>query len=137
MNDIFRAFYGGLVAFYMLRESQDKYWMAIGQQSLQKFEIWNNECVQNFSNKLCLLKAEYHFALGEVDEAEICYKASIECAKKYRLTHEEAIANELTCLFYKKTKRNDLAALFLGRSILCYEVWGADSKAQALRLSQE
>lgn len=133
-NMICRSFYIGLIAFHFLRESPQEYqyWIGLGRKSIQKFEQWTNECPWNFENKLCLLNAEHHFALGELEAASKHYHLSISSARHHCFKHEEAVACELASLFHLKTGKKDLSREFLKQSVDCYQSWGAKQKANAL-----
>jgi len=137
LNMIIRSFYSGLIAFHALRESpqehQDhQYWIGLGRGAIEKFEQWTNEHQWNFENKLFLLCAEYHFAMGNLEAASKHYVLSISSAKRHRFKHEEAIACELASLFYLKIGKSDLSRDFLKQSVACYQLWGANQKANAL-----
>ena len=41
---IYRYFYGGLIAFDCFRRTQDQYWNEIGMRSISKFEMLVTEC---------------------------------------------------------------------------------------------
>merc|ERR1712194_62560 len=127
------SFYSGLIAFHFLRESEDQYWMVIGQQALKRYEHWTKECKWNCENKTFLLKAEYYFATGDFGAADKHYLLSISSAKSHRFVHEEAIACELASMFYLKTGEKDLSACFLKQSVLRYQSWGAYAKATLLQ----
>lgn len=134
LNMIYRSFYTGLVAFHFLRESpqEHQYWTDLGRCAIQKFEQWTMECEWNFSNKLCLLNAEYYFALGKLEAASKHYQLSIASARSHRFKHEEAVACELASLFHLKTGKKDVSHDLLKQSVACYQLWGAEQKATAL-----
>ena len=57
--NIYRYFYGGLIAFHCFRKIQDKYWKALGMQSITKFEKWTKVCVNGiFTTSWCYFGRE-------------------------------------------------------------------------------
>ena len=85
--NIYRYFYRGLIAFDCFRRTQDQFWEDMGKRSISKFEKWVSECAWNFENKLLLLKAEQHFAMGNITEAKFTYNLAISSARDHRFVH--------------------------------------------------
>jgi ATP-dependent RNA helicase DDX31/DBP7 len=136
---IYRTFYSGLVALNYLRHSQtqEKYWMDIAIEAIQRMDKWALDCKWTFENKALLLNAEYCFLTGEFKKAEVLYQSSIESAQQHRFMHEEAIANELAAQFHSSRGRHDLSVNFIKQAIKCYQSWGAMKKANSLAQSME
>ena len=133
----YREFYSGLIAFHWFRETLDRYWINIGNSAMAKMESWSSQCSWNFSNKLILLQAESHYALGEIQIAAEKYSQAIESARKHRFVHEEAVACELASIFHQKEMSDqDMSSTLMKRSIECYKTWGAQKKVDALQNAQ-
>lgn len=144
--DIYRYFYGGLIAFDCFRKSQSQqseitgntspdYWLGVGMRSISKFETWSMECKWNFQNKLLLLQAEHQFSSGQIKEAGYTYKLAITSAREHRFVNEEALSCELAGYFYCATGSQDQSISLFQQAVDCYKSWGARKKADALRLS--
>jgi predicted ATPase len=128
----YRVFYSGLIAFHCFRESQDRCWINIGNSSIAKMESWSHGCKWNFENKLLLLQAESHYALGNMNSAAEKYRQAVESSRQHRFVHEEAIACELASHFHQKMNDQELSNTYMKRSIECYKTWGAHTKAEVL-----
>lgn len=133
--NIHRYYYGGLIAFHCFRNTQDEYWKEIGLRSISKFEKWNNECQWNFENKLLLLQAEQHFAIGDTSKAKFTYNMAITSAREHRFLHEEALSCELAGAFYHSIEEREQSIRLLKQALSCYESWCATEKANALKKS--
>ena len=99
---------------------------------MKKIEAWNLNSAWNFQNKVCLLQAEYNFSLGKVSRAQQLYNMAIELSNKHRFTPEEAIACELSRSFHMTMKGRANSDDLLKRAYKCYQLWGADAKANAI-----
>merc|ERR1712194_553103 len=130
---VYRIFYSGLVAFHCFRETQDSYWMHRGRRAIVEMEKLAEECRWNFLNKMLLLTAEYHFSIGDFENATELYQQSLASAQAHRFLHEEAIANELAGYCQSKRQKTDLSIQFMERAIDCYKRWGAVKKVKSLR----
>lgn len=130
---VYRTFYSGLVAFHCFRETQDQYWMDRGKKSLCELETWTAACNWNFHNKMLLLSAEYHFAIGDFEKATQEYQLAITSARNHRFINEEALANELAGYFQLRRGSKDLSRLLINQAIKCYQRWGATKKASILQ----
>ncbi len=86
----------------------------------------------NFKNKHLLLKAELHYSMKQSNMAAVCYKSSIEAAKKHKLIHEEALANELAGLFFLDEGQRQESLSFFEQSTACYQAWGAFAIARRI-----
>jgi len=135
--NIYRYFYGGLIALGRFRKNGGQFWMDIGERSISQFEAWNTECEWNFQNKLLLLQAELHFTKNEVTEAEHTYNLAISSSKDHRFVHEQGLSCELAGIFYRTTRRKEHSMSLIRQAAECYTSWGAHEKANALLLSLE
>jgi len=131
--NVHRTFYSGLVAFHCFRQTKDQYWMDRGTKAIREMEAWANECKWNFENKMLLLKAEYHFSVGDFAKATEVYYLSITSAHNHRFKHEEALSYELAAYFHLEIGNRDLSILFTKEATECYQTWGAVKKAASLQ----
>lgn len=132
--NIYRYFYGGLVAFESYRRTREKRWEDIGECCISKFEHWTKECSEwNFLNKLLILRAEHQHATGRISEAKATYDLAIVSARDHRFKNEEAISCELASGFYRGAgAMPGQAAQLMRQAIELYESWGATKKVEAL-----
>lgn len=144
------AFYDGLVSFFFLRQTGktscflflsllekpisiltsfatkgDGQYKVRGERALSMMEELVAHSEWNFKNKHLLLKAEFHYSMKQSNMAAVCYKSSIEAAKKHKLIHEEALANELAGLFFLDEGQRQESLSFFEQSTACYQAWGA------------
>ena len=133
--NIYRYFFGGLIAFECFRRTHDQYWEEIGRRSISKFEIWTNECEWNFENKLLLLQAEQQFSHGKTREASLTYELAVLSAREHRFIHEEALSCELTGIFYQASGMRERSLLCYQEAVHCYTSWGAIKKAEDIMRS--
>lgn len=135
--DIYHALYEGLTAFHLARCSTDKAikteWMGVGENSVDRFKVWQEHSTWNFENKLFLLEAECHRCTGEDDVADSKYLAAIESAQRHRFLHEEGLAAELYASFLAERGESDSSKTHLLRATACYEKWGASAVVNLLK----
>lgn len=131
--NIYRIFYGCMISLHFYRESQDQFWMDRATHAVKKMETWMAASVWNFENKLFLLQAESHYAVGEMDRAAEKYTLAIESSRKHRFVHEEAVACELAAAFHEKLGNADLVEKLTGKAVECYQKWGAEKKVNSLQ----
>ena len=86
-----------------------------------------------------LIGTMYYIILGqkaefdnEVLDAMNHYDTAIEYAIKGDLLLYVALANELATKFYLSINKNDFAELYLKQAVNYYQLWGSDTKAEAL-----
>ena len=94
-----------------------------------------SECEWNFQNCYLLLQAEHHFTTNDVENAKSMYKLAISSSKDHRFIHEEALSCECASIFYNSLDEEEISKRLVKRAIECYESWGAQEKANALRNS--
>ncbi|KAL7548735.1 hypothetical protein ACHAWF_012024, partial [Thalassiosira exigua] len=133
--NIYRYFYGGLIAFDRYRSSLESYWLEIGLRSMARLEKWAEECEWNFQNKMLLLQAEHRFATGDIEKAESLYNLAISSSRDHRFIHEQALSCELAYFFHCAIGRINQSSQLLKQAVQCYTQWGAHEKANALALS--
>lgn len=97
-----------------------------------KIKKWMQHAPMNFSNKYYLVEAEKARVLKNDELAAGYYDKSIELAKKYNYTQEEALANELAGKFYLKKDKKRIAKVYLLDAQRCYTKWEAFAKVAQL-----
>ncbi len=97
------VFYGGLINFWIARETMDVIWFDRGEKAIQKMRSYAECSTWNFENKLLLLQAEQCFYLEDFESATRCYDAAILSAQQHKFVHEEALACELAGHFKLET----------------------------------
>ena len=75
---------------------------------------------------MTLLEAERMYTLGSFDQALLFYERAIRSANEHKFVNDEAIASELTGVFFCERGMNDIKteALLL-HSVQSYKTWGA------------
>jgi hypothetical protein len=123
-------YYEGLTTSYFMRQSGEEHYRVRSEKSLLEMKKWATYSDWNFMSKQILMEAEFHNAQGNVEEAAICYDASIEAAQKHKFIHEEAIGNELAGIFFLERGLKAESCQYFLRSVECYEKWGARAAAR-------
>ncbi len=134
---IFSLFLEGLASFQLVRQTtgaEPLKWTKKGLFILKKMQAWSERCPWNFQNKCLLLEAEFMSVSGNFQNAESLYLSSIRSAIEHKFKHEEAIASELTGLFFHGIGLHQNAHTFFIHSEKCFRQWGA--KAVALRVEK-
>lgn len=127
-----QAFMSGLVAFWVLRKTNDCIWAERGQKAKLAMNKWAHSSVHNFQHKVYLLEAEEAFCLNDFDSAKSLYEKSISFAKKHRFINEEALALELAGHFFLEMEIETTAVEYFLQAHEKYHAWGAVAKANAL-----
>ncbi|WP_257459359.1 AAA family ATPase [Archangium lipolyticum] len=96
------------------------------------FDVWAEECPENFRHKCQLLSAEVARLEGRNLEAMELYDAAIDGAHAEGFLQDEALANELAGRFYHSLGRKRFAALHLRTAQEVYARWGATAKVALL-----
>ncbi|MFZ1984201.1 MAG: serine/threonine-protein kinase PknK, partial [Desulfatitalea sp.] len=98
------------------------------RRNQRKMAKWAQLCPENFRHKYDLVEAERQAAQGRLLEALRRYHAAIRGAHENGYTNEEALACELTALFYQRYDALEEARTFMQRAHRCYGFWGAAAK---------
>lgn len=134
---IYRDFFGGLVSLYLHREqgsknNSDKR-LKHGEAMMHTLEKYSENATVVFNNKWRLLQAEYSSCVGEHNEAQRLYLASINAAKDHGNIHELALAYELRGNHLCSMDVHDLASEECFRKAhVYYEQWGATAISKRL-----
>ena len=127
-------FYQGLVSIAQLRNQSTALWKQTVKQSVSQLEIWCRSSQDNFLNKLHLLIAE-DLSITSTDFKAVLssYDESIKLARRFGLTHEEALASELCGLYCIKRSFFAQATKYLSHAFASYEKWSCKSKMNQLK----
>lgn len=87
----------------------------------------------NFTNKLCLLKAEQKTLSSLYRGAIALYDASIASAKKSGFIHEQGLACEKAGLYLKRNGSLRKAMGYFEQARECYEQWGSSMKVNFIQ----
>jgi predicted ATPase/signal transduction histidine kinase len=98
----------------------------------RQFEIWRENCPDNFENRAALVGAEIARIEGREIDAESLYELAIRSARASGFIHHEAIAYELASRFYAARGLEEIAQLYLRNARYRYLRWGADGKVRQL-----
>ena len=128
------VFIDGLIGFVFARKrgEDESKWTNLGVHATQTLRKWVKISEWNFSNKLHLLVAEYHFLKGDEDRALASYHASIKAAREHRFKHEEGLAEEKAGTYCLHKRRHGDAIAHFKNAKKCYEEWGAHAVAQRI-----
>lgn len=132
---VMRTLYEGVAYLSLARDTQQSKWRVLGEKAsaeMSKFEL--TMCKWNFENKAKLLQAELHYLNGDIESAEVAYKASVKSAREHKFVHEEALAYELYGLFCVKNEMVDKGFEQLHVALNRYKEWGAMKKVEELQL---
>ena len=135
MNPVF-FFYDSLISLAMIpamirpekRKSLRK--VVRNQKMLKK---WSLHAPENTRHKWLLVEAELSRIEGRKHDAIKFFKEAILLARENEFVNEEALANELTALFWLGGGDEEIAGLFMREAHYCYNRWGAKAKADQLK----
>lgn len=76
---------GGLVSFWVYRQTKDPVWAERGRQNKATMKKWVETASEhNFQQKLYLLEAEEAFCSGDSINAKLFYEHAVTAARKHR-----------------------------------------------------
>ncbi|AUT58088.1 trifunctional serine/threonine-protein kinase/ATP-binding protein/sensor histidine kinase [Paraburkholderia caribensis] len=96
------------------------------------FQIWAENCPENFESREALIGAEIARVEGRVVDAENLYERAIHSAQENGAIHIEALANELASRFYTARGIEKISRVYLQDAHYGYLRWGADGKVRHL-----
>ncbi len=97
-----------------------------------QFQVWAENCPENFENRAALIGAEIARIEGRTLDAMRLYEQAARSARASGFVHNEALAYELTGRFYARQGFEDIAQLYLRNSQRGYLRWGALGKVRQL-----
>ncbi len=100
--------------------------------NIRQFEKWESNCPENFSAYTNILRGELSKLNQNPQETINAYKQAINDAHENKITHIEALANELLGKFCLKFGLVEASNNYIKNAIDLYERWGADLKVKLL-----
>jgi predicted ATPase/class 3 adenylate cyclase/GAF domain-containing protein len=127
-------FYVGVNAVALARRGVGKLsdHSAVLKKSIRKFRKWSSIQPDNFEQQLLILEAEAYALAGDDGPAMRAYDAAIDAAKKHRMLHFEALANELAGQFHMSQRREHVGRAYIVQAMELYTRWGALAKVRQL-----
>ena len=113
------------------KEQQPEYLEKL-KSALDKMNLWQKKCPNNFQDKYLLLKAEIDRITGNKFDAIDAYDRAIKSARENEFTQNEALANELAAKFWLTQKYKKYAQSHLIEAYYAYQRWGAKRKLEHL-----
>ncbi|MGF6724559.1 putative ATPase/signal transduction histidine kinase/GAF domain-containing protein [Paraburkholderia sp. GAS41] len=112
-------------------EQQQEYELIL-RADLKKYELWADNCPDNYRNRHALISAEIARIESRDLEAMRAYEEAIRSAREHGFIQNEGIAHELAARFYLARGYDTIADTYLRNARSCYERWGADGKVRQL-----
>ncbi|KAL7528135.1 hypothetical protein ACHAXR_007195, partial [Thalassiosira sp. AJA248-18] len=127
-----QIYVGGLVSFWIFRQSNDPKWAERGCKAIFAMKKWAESSQHNFQQNAYLLEAEQAFCNNDIESAEALYEKAISASRGHRFINNEALSCELAGHFYLKTEKQDKAIQYFMQAHEKYHEWGAVAKSNAL-----
>ncbi|BAY11528.1 trifunctional serine/threonine-protein kinase/ATP-binding protein/sensor histidine kinase [Calothrix sp. NIES-2098] len=128
-------FYDSLTQLAILSQTsspeKETLWLRV-MANQEKLKQWADIAPMNHKHKFCLIKAEYHWALGEYLEAMDYYDRAIAGAAENGYIQEEALANERAAELYLSLGKKKIAQLYMTEAYYGYNRWGSSAKVKNL-----
>jgi len=131
--EVTRTFFEGIASLALARRTHQPNWRRIGEEALGKMIKLEKISSWNFDQHVKLLQAEIHYLNGDMDSAEVAYKASIVSAREHKFTHYVALASELYGRFCVQNLMAEKGAAQLQVAIDEYKQWGAMKKVSDVK----
>ncbi|KAL7536583.1 hypothetical protein ACHAXR_007263 [Thalassiosira sp. AJA248-18] len=103
------AFFGGLVSFWVYRQSNDTQWCQRGQKAKAAMKKWAESSRHNFQHKSYLLEAEDAYSNKYYEKANSLYEKAVSATKQHRFVNDEALTCELAGYFFLDIAEKDKA----------------------------
>ena len=132
--EVVRVFYEGIAFLNLARDTGQAKWRRLGEKASARMTALAAINKWSFQHKSLLLNAELHYLDGDLESAEVAYKASIESARQHRFRHEEALSFELWGIFCIENHMADKGLKQLLIALDMYKQWGAMKKAKDVQL---
>lgn len=132
--EVVRVFYEGIAFLNLARDTRQVKWRQLGEKASTRMAQFAAINKWSFQNKSLLLHAELHYLDGDLESAEVAYKASIESARQHRFRHEEALSFELWGIFCIENHMAVKGSKLLHIALDMYKQWGAMEKAKDVQL---
>lgn len=106
--------------------------LTLAKQILAKFELWQQDCYQNYGHKALLIEAEIARLEQQHTAAQGLYDRAIRAAKESGYLAIEALANELYANYWRNQKQQTIANNFIQQAYNLYQSWQAGAKLELL-----
>jgi len=113
------------------RTEKEALWLQVIANQ-EKLKQWADHAPMNHKHKFCLVKAEYHQALGEYLKAMEYYDRAIAGAAENGYIQEEALANERAAQLYLSMGKKKIAQVYMTEAYYGYNRWGSSAKVKNL-----
>lgn len=80
----YHKFFGGLVSFWIYRQSNDPIWASRGREDIAQMKKWAESSQHNFQQKVFLLLAEEAFSNHDYQGAQTLYQKAVSTARENR-----------------------------------------------------
>mmetsp|Transcript_11470 Transcript_11470/g.24449 ORF Transcript_11470/g.24449 Transcript_11470/m.24449 type:complete len:1640 (+) Transcript_11470:109-5028(+) len=134
---IYHIFYEALICFFFARRTGEPCYQERGEKALSELQKWVAYSDWNFKNKLLLVEAESNYTRKNYDKAATYYEAAVNVARERKFIQEEAIASELSGIFFSEIGFGAKAEWWYLNSIKCFKKWGAFAVAKRVEKSIE
>lgn len=106
--------------------------LELAKQILAKFEVWQQDCFENYGHKALIIKAEIARVEGQHLAAQSLYAQAIDAAKEAQYLCQEALANELYADYWLSQGQRNIAVSFIQQAYTVYQTWNAQAKLTLL-----
>lgn len=124
-TNVRRSFFVGLVAFEMYRQTKRKKHLNEAVKCIKMLQKWHMEGIPNIEHMILILKAETVSLGTDVSERIAACEAAIECCRRDKFRHDEALANHRAALFCLAYSDIPSTSKYMFRAKTLYMVWGA------------
>ena len=102
------------------------------EQTISRFELWSRQCPTNFEAQRWLLEAEY-CQVQDQNPAR-CYEQALSAAQEQGFSFHPALVQERYGRYLQQQGQDSLAQFCLGQALAFYQHWGANEKANQMKL---
>jgi serine phosphatase RsbU (regulator of sigma subunit) len=114
-----------LAVFHKLSRNKQIFLLSEISRNQKKMKKWADQAPMNQLHKFYLVEAEISRVKRKEGEAMDFYEKAIKGACENDYIQEEALANKLAALYYKKSGRQRVATIYMKHARYLYEKWGA------------
>ncbi|WP_204102842.1 MULTISPECIES: ATP-binding sensor histidine kinase [Spirulina sp. CCY15215] len=129
---ILHDFYQALSIAQIYTQASQSEWLEKLVKYNHQFQIWAENCPENYLGFSLLLKAEIARINQNYGQAMQDYDRAIRLFQECKYLQLEALANELAAIFYLTWKKEKVAASYMQDAYYCYSQWGAKAKTDDL-----
>ena len=111
---------------------QQQEYALVLRAELKRYDLWADNCPENYRNRHALISAEIARIEGRDLEAMRFFEEAIRSAREQGFIQNEGIAHELAARFYLARGYDTIADTYLRNARSCYTRWGAGGKVRQL-----